>query len=242
MMLYLTCNTHPTLAFAINQVSRFANNPRRCHEQAVKRIGRYLKGCLYTDENGVERTHGTIWSMDPTTKNKPLQLDLYADADFCSAWDPKYMNDEDTARSRAGWIVMLKGQPLLWSSKLLTEICLSTAQAEYGALSSGMKALIPLRRLLFEIVDAFDIPHSRVSYISHAYEDNNAALYVATADPPRLTARSKHWNVKHHWFRSHLKDGIKVLPIDTADQAADTLTKGLPVDAFRKFRRILQGW
>ena len=43
-----------------------------------------------------------------------------------------------------------------------------------------------------------------VSFISPAIEDNQAALHVAMANPPRLTVRNKHWNIKHHWFRSHL--------------------------------------
>jgi len=110
---------------------------------------------------------------------------------------------------------MLKDMPLVWSSKLLSEICLSTAQAEHASLAFLVKALIPLRTLFLEVVTAFNIPRHRVSFISHAFEGNLAAYYIATADPPWLTSRSKHWNVKYHWFRSHLGEdkGILAKPI-----------------------------
>ena len=84
-----------------------------------------------------------------------------------------------------------------------------------------------------------------VSTVSHAYEDNQATLLVATADPPRLTARNKHWNIKHHWFRSHLDKsgkGIEVLHIPSEQQLADIFTKALPQVLFEKFRKELLGW
>ena len=65
-------------------------------------------------------------------------------------------------------------------------------------------------------------------HFSNTSEDNKAALYVATANPPFLTTWNKHWNIKHHWFHSHLgegKDCIKILPIPTQDQWADISQK-----------------
>ena len=49
MMLYLASNSRPDIAFAVHQCARFNHCPRLKHEQAVKRIARYLKGLtLYT--------------------------------------------------------------------------------------------------------------------------------------------------------------------------------------------------
>ena len=36
MLNYLVNCTHPEMAFAVHQCARFCNNPKRCHEQAVK--------------------------------------------------------------------------------------------------------------------------------------------------------------------------------------------------------------
>ena len=146
-------------------------------------------------------------------------------------------------RSRTGYLVMLNETPIVWASRVQTEIALSTAEAEYAALSSGMRALVPTRHLLFEVAERMRIDASRISLISKAYEDNEAARYIATSDPPKLTARNKHWNIKHHWFRSHLSpDGIQVMPISTTEQLADIFTKSLPRVTFEKFRLEIMGW
>ena len=44
MLLYLAGNTRPDIAFAVHQAARFSHKPMQCHEDAVKRIVRYLKG------------------------------------------------------------------------------------------------------------------------------------------------------------------------------------------------------
>ena len=173
------------------------------------------------------------------------------DADFSGCWNAEEQHDPDTARSRSGYVVTLKGFPIIWSSKLMTQICSSTAEAEYASLAHGMRALIPLRTIFIKIVEIFKIPAERVSFVSHAFEDNQAALHIATANPPRLTARNKHWNLCHHWFRSKLGvkvDGsgvesrILVLPIASSEQTADVFTKALTQDLFEKFRKQLCGW
>ena len=50
MLLYLTTNTRPDIAFAVSQVARFSHNPKNSHASAVKTILRYLAG---TKDKGV---------------------------------------------------------------------------------------------------------------------------------------------------------------------------------------------
>ena len=44
MLLYLSTNTRPDIAFAVSQVCRFGHDPKKSHASAVKTILRYLKG------------------------------------------------------------------------------------------------------------------------------------------------------------------------------------------------------
>ena len=39
---YIAMTTRPDISFAVSQCARFAENPKQSHEQALKRIGRYL--------------------------------------------------------------------------------------------------------------------------------------------------------------------------------------------------------
>jgi len=140
-------------------------------------------------------------------------------------------------------VIVLKDLPLIWKSQLQVGIATSTAEAEVNALHAGLRSLVALRTIFFEICDCFDLPVERVSTISHAYEDNEACRLYATADPPRLTARNKHWNIRHHWFRSQLGDNtILVQPIASADQKADIFTKALKAPQFIANRKSLLGW
>ena len=129
--MYLTSNTHPEIQFAVHQCARFTHCPRASHEEAVKHICCYLQGA---------KGEGLTFKPDVS-----LQLDCYVDADFAGLWN--YENDQDPVcvKSRSGFVMTLGGCPIQWSSKLQTEIALSTTEAEYIALSQAMRELIPLR-------------------------------------------------------------------------------------------------
>ena len=62
-------------------------------------------------------------------------------------------DDQDpmSVKSRTGFTLTLFGCPIIWSSKLQTEICLSSTAAEYVAFSMAMRELLPMRALLAEI-------------------------------------------------------------------------------------------
>ena len=69
-----------------------------------------------------------------------------------------------------------------------------------------------------------------------------AALTLAQMDPGHNTTRSKHFDSKVHWFRSHLKPDITVKHIDTELQLADLFTKPTPREIFVRLRKLLMGW
>ncbi len=85
------------------------------------RIGRYL---LDT------RKRGIIYKLD-----KSKGLECYVDVDFAGEWSQADAENADNVLSRTGYILMYANCPILWVSRLQTEIALSTAKAEYIALS-----------------------------------------------------------------------------------------------------------
>jgi hypothetical protein len=93
MLLYLSGNSRPEIAFAVNQCARYNHCPRLKHEQAIKRIGRYLKG---TSENGM--------IIDP---NEDLKLEMFADADFAGLWGFEEKDDPSSVKSRSGILITL---------------------------------------------------------------------------------------------------------------------------------------
>jgi hypothetical protein len=95
-----------------------------------------------------------------------------------------------------------------------------------------------------EILETIKAPNEKLSTIhSTVWEDNTPALTLTNAELPRMTPGSKHFNVKYHWFREHVKKGeIKVKHISTTNQIADIFTKALPHPAFTALRAKLLGW
>jgi len=74
------------------------------------------------------------------------------------------------------------------------------------------------------------------------WEDNQGALTLANMELPRMTPRSKHIEVKYHWFWSKVQVGkIEIQALDT-NQVADIFTKELRVDTFFSLRKMLAGW
>ena len=116
MLLYLSSNTRPDLQFAVHQAARFTHNPKHSHAQAVKRIVRYLVGT---------REHGTVFKPDVSEG-----LNCYVDADFAGLYGYEDEQDPVSVKSRTGFTLTLFGCPIVWSSKLQTEITLSSTAAK----------------------------------------------------------------------------------------------------------------
>ncbi len=174
---------------------------------------------------------------------KALSLEMFADADFAGLWNAELPDDPTSVRSRTGFVITLGGVPLVWGSRLQTEIALSTMEAEYIALSTSLRELLPLQDLLAELTETFQLETTDTTRVVRVFEDNNGALILANNPMPKMTPRSKHIGVKYHWFRTKLTERkIEILPIDTKLQKADGFTKGLSKDEFQAKWKLLMGW
>ena len=192
----------------------------------MKSIIRYLKGT---------RTLGMI--MRPTGK---LDLDLFVDADFCGLFSTEDHKSSNSARSRTGFIIKLSGCPLFWHTKLQSSITCSTTEAEYVALSSSLKTLLPIKRMILEVFRFLNITSAVATSIrARVFEDNQSAFYLATNH--RLTNRTRYFLNKWHWFWDHA-DEFTIFKVDTHDQDADFLGKALSRQLFEDNRFRVQGW
>ena len=70
---------------------------------------------------------------------KSKGLEYYADADFAGGWQQADSDDANNVISRTSFIITYVNCPVFLSSKLQTEIVLSTAGYEYIALSSALQ-------------------------------------------------------------------------------------------------------
>ena len=131
--------------------------------------------------------------------------------------------------------------PILWVSCLQTEIALSTAEAEYIALSQSLRDIIPLITFLKEINKVFPVQVKTPTFVYKVHKDNQSCITMATLQ--KFTPRTKHIALKYHHFCSHVKNGaIKISYCCTTEQKADLLTKPLAINLFFKLRYMQSGW
>lgn len=211
-LLYLNF-TRPDIAFAVNQLARHVNDPRRSHWTAAVRVLRYLSGTVsmalrYQREE--EPTGATITA--------------YSDADWAG--------DTETRRSTTGFVFMLCGGAISWRTKLQSSVSLSTCEAELMALSETTKEAIWLRALMTE----FDTQTGQLPVTIN--EDNQAALQLV-ADQ-RFSERTKHVAIRHFFVREQAACGtIKVKYCSTEHMLADMFTKPLGRVIFERLRAAI---
>ena len=191
--------TRPDLGFSVSTLSRFSSNPTREHFSALKRVYRYLQDTkdyklVY---HGGHRDH--------------IKLEMYADADWAG--------DKETRKSTSGYVALLNGTAISWSSKRQTSVAQSSCEAEYIAASEAVKEAVWIGRFLEEL-------HQTRIYPIPLYCDNQGA--IALAKNPENHQRTKHIDVRYHYIREKEEDGtiaIKYLPTD--QMVADGFTKSL---------------
>ena len=204
-LLYVATGTRPDIAFAVCQLSRHLEQPSEEHWKAAIRVLRYLKTTI---DNGI-CYHG---------KRGDIEVSAFSDADWAS--------NKDNRRSTSGVMVMINKSPVIFKSKIQQSVALSTAEAEYIALSLCVQEILWIKSLLSELHVTFN---SQVT----VFEDNQSAIAIAKNDG--YQSRAKHIDIRHHFVREQVKEkSIDLRYIETKQQLADFLTKPISTKQFQQ--------
>lgn len=202
-LLFLSSISRPDIAYAVNVVSRYVNNPGPSHVTAVKRILRYLINskdmCIVYQGN--------------------IELVGYSDSDFAG--------DMDTRKSNTGYIFLMNGGPVTWSSCKQNTVALSTTESEYMAASEAAKEILWLRQFLCDIGE----PQGSITL----NVDNQSAIKLI--NNPVFHRRSKHIDIRYNFIRENVaKKIVNIRYVESSNQLADFLTKALPTNKFNSIR------
>jgi hypothetical protein len=149
-------------------LARFCQDPKLSHEQATTHLGRYL---AHTKDRGI--------AYEP---DKYMGIECYVDADFAGGWNKKTSANADNITSHTGFVITYANCPIYWASCLQTEIPLSTAKAEYIAMSSALRKMIPLMTLMKELHTIFPVHINKPNFFCKVHEDNQSTIEMATSD------------------------------------------------------------
>jgi len=216
---YLAQTTRPDIMQAVHAIAKYASNPKKEHGDAVLYLVMYLKKTRHI---------GLLFKPDPTKG-----FEDYCDADFIGQYHEELSAvDPSTSKSRSGWIIFYAGCPIIWASRLQTQVALSTTEAEYISLSQSLRDVIPVMALVSEMKSkGFPVLCTEPYVYCKLFEDNSGALEIARL--PKMRPRTRHLCVTLHHFREHVRLGlVKLFPISTELQTADVLTKPTPQNIF----------
>ncbi|CAI8605548.1 unnamed protein product [Vicia faba] len=104
------CYTRPDLAYNVGIISRFMQKSKVSHLAAAKRILIYLKETL---------DYGILFPA--ANKEKECKLVGYIDSSWCS--------DAEDRKSTVGYVFMLGGASIAWSSRKESVVALSSCEA-----------------------------------------------------------------------------------------------------------------
>jgi len=203
-------NTRPDISYSVQHLSQFVSKPTVLHYQAAQRILKYLKSAP---------AKGLIFSA-----SNELKLHGFADSDWACC--------RDTIRSVTGYCVFLGSSLISWKSKKQGTVSRSSIEAEYRALAHLTCELQWLNYLFHDLQVNFSKPAS-VSC------DNWSTIYLA--HNPTFHERSKHIKLDCHVVREKINSKlIHLLPVSSASQLADIITKPLHSTSFQSILSKLQ--
>jgi hypothetical protein len=203
-LMYLTNNTRPDIAFAVNLLSRFSSAPTRRHWNGIKHVFRYLRG----------------------THDLGLFYRTQRDATLVGYADAGYLSDPHKAKSQNGYVFTYGGTAISWRSNKQTITATSSNQAELIALYEAGRECVALRAMI-----TFIQKECGMKPITNGptvlYEDNSAC--VAQMKKGYIKGdRMKH--ILPKFFSTHELDEageINIQQIRSNDNLADMFTKSL---------------
>lgn len=192
-LMYTMVSTRTYIAHAVGVVSRFMNNPGKEHWEAIKWIFRYLKG---TTDVGL--CYG----------ESEINLQGYVDSDLAG--------DVDNRKSTTGYVYTFGGMTVSWVSQVQKTVALSTAEAEYAAVTEASKDMIWLQSFLEDF--------GKKQENNVLYSDSQSAIHLAKN--AAFHSRTKHIQLRYHFILSVMNDGALTLEkIHTSQNVADILTR-----------------
>jgi hypothetical protein len=219
-LLWLARNTRPDISYQVNALARVAHNPGKPHWDATSALIRYISHT---------RDLGLVYKRDPSYDDVPgfWKAVTWSDA----TWAPTYGSAFDNYRSTTGWVCMIGGNAISWTSHRQSVVAQSSAESEWFAANDGSKESIYIRRIFA------DLDHTMHGALPLMCDNQSAIKQSVTAMDSK---NSRHIGLKQHYIRQLCNEGLlKLEYVPTQEQIADVLTKCLPVAQHEELRSKL---
>ena len=145
--------------------------------------------------------------------------------------DSDWAGSSDDRKSTGGMAFYLDENLITWVSQKQRCVALSSCEAEFMAATFAACQAIWLQRVLSHITGIKTGPVT-------LYIDNRSVVDLARN--PVFHGRSKHIDLRYHFIRDCVEQGLIVIKhVRTNEQRADILTKALASIKFERMRDLL---
>jgi len=151
-LLYIATSTRPDIKASVAILSKKLNNPTETDWIEAKRIARYLK---YTENYRLKMGNDN---------QEDRELIGYADANWAES--------KADRKSNSGYLFKYCGSTISWACRKQSCVALSSAEAEYIALSDACQEVLWLIKLLQDFQENVQLPVKM-------YEDNQSCIKLA---------------------------------------------------------------
>uniref|UniRef100_A0A1Y1NIJ3 Reverse transcriptase Ty1/copia-type domain-containing protein n=1 Tax=Photinus pyralis TaxID=7054 RepID=A0A1Y1NIJ3_PHOPY len=207
-LLFVAVNSRPDIAAPVSILSRKLSNPTQRDWNELRRIVRYLKGSINL-------------KLRLSNRGDDSGLVGYADADWAEC-----RNDR---KSNSGFLFKFCGGTISWACRKQTCVSLSTAEAEFVALSEASQEAIWIQRLLHDLDE--DVQNIQLN------EDNQSCLKMLHTE--KFSNRTKHIDTKYNFVKDLYQSGvIQFMYCPSEIMAADLLTKPVARVRVQQLRRL----
>ena len=210
MLLYLIKFSRPDIANSVRELSKAMDRATESHYQSLLRVLHYV---ITTKDLGLFFDAGILNSF----------LGIWRILAFC---DSDFAGDKNTIISVTGFCIYIGSCLISWKSRGQKSVTLSSTEAEYIAVSEVCTEIIFIKQVL-------EFLGIKIQYPITVNCDNVGAIFLAYN--AKNSQRTKHVDIRAHYVRQYVEDGtVKIIFVKSEDNAADTFTKNVSGNIFKK--------
>ncbi|MBW0463326.1 hypothetical protein O181_003041 [Austropuccinia psidii MF-1] len=143
--------------------------------------------------------------------------------------DTNWGNCRQTKWSITGFVITFNDCLAIWKTRKQLTVSLSTAEAEYKALTDLTTELLWLRKFIEQL--SLSLINSPID----VFNDNQACINTANSDSNSNNRKMKHVVIQLHFIRKVINQKkIQVTYVPTHDMLADFMTKSVSRTSLRR--------
>ena len=184
-LMYLMMATRPDIAYAVGMLARHASNPSNQHIAAILHLAGYL---MKTKQ----------WCLTYCWQEEMLDGEINGHRFLRAYTDADWAGEEHSGRSTSGYIFLLSGSAVSWSSKRQGCVSRSTMESKYIGLFNCACQFDWFSSLLQQL--GYPLPNKQFILC-----DNQSAIHITNGAIMDFK-RSRYMNVKYHWVHNQVKE------------------------------------